>query len=88
MFGTITDIQVSPVVGYWVLPRVAVAAGPKYRYYKDIDTTTSIYGGKAYVQLVVIQDLNSFIPFGAHTGIFFTLRMNCLVLKPTSGNIH
>src|SRR5665647_2860751 len=25
MFGSITDIQVSPVVGFWVLPRIAIA---------------------------------------------------------------
>ena len=33
MFGTFTDIQLSPVVGYWVLPRLAIAVGPTYRYY-------------------------------------------------------
>ena len=45
-FGTITDIQVSPVIGYWVLPRVAVAVGPTYRYYKELHVATSLYGGK------------------------------------------
>ncbi len=70
MFGTITDIQVSPVVGYWLLPRVAAAVGPSYRYYKDRINSTAIYGGKAYLQFVVIQDINSVIPIGVHTGIF------------------
>jgi hypothetical protein len=81
MFGTITDIQISPVVGYWLLPRVAVAAGPDYRYYKDMDVATSLYGGKSYVQLVVIQDLNSFIPMGVHTGIFIHVEDELLSLK-------
>jgi hypothetical protein len=81
MFGTITDIQVSPVVGYWLLPRVAVAAGPDYRYFKEMDVATSLYGGKAYVQLVVIQDLNSFIPMGVHTGIFLHVENELLSLK-------
>ncbi len=35
-FGSITDIQVSPVVGIWLLPRLNVAVGPNYRYYRDI----------------------------------------------------
>src|SRR5664279_2012655 len=34
MFGTITDIELSPIVGYWLLPRLAIAAGPEYRFYK------------------------------------------------------
>jgi hypothetical protein len=80
-FGTITDIQISPVIGFWLLPRVAVAAGPTYRYYKDVDVATTLYGGKAYLQLVVIQDLNSFIPMGVHTGIFLHMEDELLSLK-------
>lgn len=81
LFGTITDIQVSPVIGFWVLPRIAVAAGPTYRYYKyQIDRTT-MYGGRSYLQLVVIKDLNSILPVGVHTGIFFHLEDELLSLK-------
>ncbi len=54
-FGTITDIQFSPVVGLWVLPRVAVAAGPNYRYFKDPYDATSIYGGKAYTEFIFLR---------------------------------
>lgn len=81
LFGSITDIQVAPVIGYWVLPRVAVAVGPDYRYYRDQNVATSLYGGKAYLQLVVIQDLNSIISFGSHTGIFFHIEDELLSLK-------
>jgi hypothetical protein len=80
-FGTITDIQVSPVIGYWLLPRIAIAVGPTYRYYKELDVATSLYGGKGYVQLVVIQDLNSFISMGVHTGIFLHAEDELLSLK-------
>jgi hypothetical protein len=34
-FGSITDIQLSPVIGLWVLPRLSIAVGPDYRFYKD-----------------------------------------------------
>ena len=81
LFGSVTDIQISPVVGYWVLPRIAVAVGPDYRYYKDVLSSTNIYGGKAYVKLVVIQDLNSIFPFGSHTGIFLHAEDELLSLK-------
>ena len=33
-FGTITDIEISPMIGLWVLPKLAVAVGPSYTYYK------------------------------------------------------
>ncbi len=31
-FGTVTDIDISPIIGLWLLPRLNIAAGPKYRY--------------------------------------------------------
>ena len=80
-FGTITDIQISPVVGLWVLPRLAVAVGPDYRFYKDTFNRTNIYGGKGYLQFVVIQDISSFIPIGGHTGIFLHCEDELLSLE-------
>ncbi len=80
-FGTITDIQVSPVVGLWVLPRIAVAAGPDYRFYKDTFDRTNIYGAKGYVQFVVFRDINSFLPLGIHTSIFLHLEDEWLSLE-------
>lgn len=80
-FGTITNIQVSPIIGLWVLPRVAVAVGPNYTFYKDPLDQTNIYGGKGYLQFIVIKDLNSVIPIGVHTGIFFHLEDELLSLQ-------
>jgi len=82
-FGTITDIQVSPVVGLWVLPRLAVAVGPDYRFYKYRYDRTSIYGGKCYMQFVIIKDINTFLPIGANTGIFLHIEDELLSLKST-----
>lgn len=80
-FGTITDIQVSPVVGFWVLPRIALAAGPTYRFYKDQLDKTSIYGGRGYMQFVIVQDLGSIIKGSGHTGIFLHTEDELLSLK-------
>jgi len=81
-FGTITDIQVSPVVGLWVLPRLAVAGGPNYRYYRDkiFDVKMSIFGGNAYLQYVLVRDINTLIPLGIHTGIFLHVEDELLNL--------
>ena len=85
-FGTYTNIQVTPMMGLWVLPRVAVAAGPNYQYYKDPYLETSIYGGDAYVQYVPLRDLNNIFPIGIHTGIFLQLEDELLSLESAVWN--
>ena len=80
-FGSITYINISPVVGLWVLPRVAIAAGPSFIYYKFYDEKTSIYGGRFYNQYVVLQDFNNIIPIGLHAGIFLHLEDEVLALE-------
>lgn len=80
-FGTLTNIEVAPIVGLWVLPRLAIAAGPNFTYYKYYDDETNMYGGKAYTQFVLIQDLNNVIPIGLHTGIFVHLEDEWLNLE-------
>lgn len=83
-FGTITNIEVSPVIGLWVLPRLAVAVGPSYSYYKYYDIKTDIYGGRSYVQFVVLRDLDKFIPLGIHTSFFLHLEDEMLSLESDS----
>ena len=83
-FGSVTDIQVSPVAGIWLLPRVAVAVGPTYRFYKDYFTKTDIYGGRTYLQFVIVQNLNSIIPIGSNTGIFLHLENELLSLESSA----
>jgi hypothetical protein len=80
-FGGITDIQLSPVVGFWLLPRLSVAIGPNYRFYKDYAGRTDIIGGSAYSQIVIIQDLNNLIPLGMHYGIFLQAEDELLSLE-------
>jgi hypothetical protein len=83
-FGTITDIQVAPIVGLWLRPRLAVAIGPNYRFYKDPVFRTDIYGGRAYSEFVFIQDLNSLIPLGIHLGFFLHAEDELLSLQSST----
>ncbi len=80
-FGTLTNIQVAPVVGLWVLPRLAVAAGPDFNYYKFYDDKTTMYGGKAYAQFLILQDLDNIVPLGVHMGIFLHLEDELMNLE-------
>jgi hypothetical protein len=80
-FGTYTNINVTPIVGLWVRPRVAIAAGPNFTYYKDPYFETTMYGGNAYVQYVPLKDLNNLVPIGLHMGIFIHLEDELLSLE-------
>jgi len=80
-FGTFTDIEVSPVIGLWVLPRVAVAAGPHFQYYKVFSSSTLIYGGKSYAEVLFLQDLHNVIPLGIHLGLFLHGEYEALSLE-------
>ncbi len=80
-FGTYTNIQLSPAVGIWVLPRLAIAAGPTYQFYKDPFGKTDIWGPRAYTQFLFIQDINNLIPIGVGIGIYSHIEYEGLSLK-------
>ena len=69
-FGTYTDIEVSPVIGLWVLPRIGIAVGPDFQYFKFMSNKTTIYGVKSYIEFIFLQDLDNIIPLGVHLGLF------------------
>jgi hypothetical protein len=69
--GTYTSIEINPVVGIWLLPRLAVAAGPGYEYMKYQNISTSIFSARGYLQFAVLKDIDKFIPLGVHSSIIF-----------------
>lgn len=73
-FGNVTNIEVSPLVGLQVLPRLSVGTGIKYRYYKVKGDPyrpdgSHIYGFNVFTRYHVIQSFADFIP-GLDMGIF------------------
>lgn len=80
-FGTITDIEIEPVAGLWLRPRIAVALGPTYRFYKDPVFRTDLYGGRVYSEFVFIKDLDAVIPMGVHLGFFLHAEDDLLSLQ-------
>jgi hypothetical protein len=76
-----TYIDLSPVVGFWILPRLNVAIGPKYEFYREYNYRSNIYGGRVYSQFVIVQDLNTVIPIGLNLGIFFDAEEELYSLK-------
>ncbi len=73
-FGTITFIELSPIVGYRVTPRLAPGFGIIYQYYRDktfrdVVFKTHIYGGRVFTRYLLVKDFNNVIPLGLHAGI-------------------
>jgi len=80
-FGSLTDIEIAPIAGFWVLPRIAVAAGPDYRFYSYYKDNTHIYGGKTYLELTLLRNINSVIPIGTNTDIIAHVEDQLLSLE-------
>lgn len=71
-FGTYAYIEASPVAGYWLAPRISVAAGPTFKYYKDPYGSSDVWGWKGYARFAIINDLSNIIP--SALGISFYLH--------------
>lgn len=59
-FGTITNIQVMPVVGYRILPRWNAGIGANYQFFQDNRVpsyNTHIYGGNAHTRVFILDNL-------------------------------
>jgi len=58
-FGTITQIDVSPIVGYKVSPRFLPGVGITYSYYSDkrYDYKNTLYGAKVFAQFFVFNNI-------------------------------
>ncbi|HUS86538.1 MAG TPA: hypothetical protein VMW76_04785 [Bacteroidales bacterium] len=79
--GSYSYVEVSPLVGLWLLPRFAVAAGPSFKYMSDPAGKTDVWGGKSYARLVVVNDINSFIPIGINMAIFLQTEYEALSFR-------
>ena len=81
-FGTYTYVEFSPVAGYWLAPRLSVAAGPSFKYYKDPYGSTDVWGGKAYTRLAVVNDLSNIIPSAWGISIYLHGEYEMLSFRP------
>lgn len=58
-FGTITNIDVSPLIGYEITQRLSAGLGATYKYYKNnsYDISTYIYGGRVFSRIQIFKML-------------------------------
>lgn len=84
-FGTITNIEISPLVGYYITPRLAAGTGIRFEYFKDkgyyAPYETAIYGGNIFTRYIIINNLGEGLNLGLNTGIFAQLEYEALSLE-------
>lgn len=85
-FGTVTDIEISPLAGIYLTPRLAVGPGIRYEYFKSnypgyVPYETHIYGGTAFARYMVIKDLSETIGLGLNFGLFGHAEYEILSLE-------
>ena len=86
--GTYTDIEVSPIVGYYVTPRWAVGVGIAYEYYNYKyhyppslgfeRFETHIWGGRLFTNYVIVNNVGDWIPLGFNFRIFAHVEYEAL----------
>ena len=85
MFGTVTNIEISPIMGYYLTPRLAAGAGIKFEYFRDkgyyAPYKTTIYGGNLFSRYTIIKNLGEGLNIGLNTGIFAQAEYEALSLE-------
>ena len=63
MFGSITLVDVSPTVGYFVTPKTLMGLGLTYQYFSqkwyDKRISSNIYGGRIYHEYVIYDNFGT-----------------------------
>ena len=60
-FGTITLIDVSPLIGYKITDRYSMGIGGTYTYYRDKRFnpayTSNVYGGRLFAKFIIWENI-------------------------------
>lgn len=95
-FGSLTIVELNPVVGYRFTPRLAVGIGGRYSYYNDRRSlyftntdsvisssrfNTHIYGGSVFTRYTLIKDLQNVLPLKIYGGIYAHAEYELLSLE-------
>jgi hypothetical protein len=73
-FGTITYINLAPIVGYRLTSRLTAGLGPIYIYerYKNYNLETSTYGGKVLASFTILRSSDINLNMGMSNIVFHT----------------
>ncbi len=76
-FGTLTYVDVAPMIGYHISDRFSAGLGPHYIYqsrkatpYYPFSYKTHVYGGKAFARFTLIRNAEQFLPINLFNELF------------------
>lgn len=63
-FGTVTLIELSPLIGYKVTPKFGIGISPSYKYYRimnynsqSVNLETNVFGGSVFARYMIIESI-------------------------------
>lgn len=67
-FGTVTLIEVSPLIGYKITPKFSIGLSPTYKYYSYNYTgygkiSTNVYGGSIFSRYFIFENIFAHVEF-------------------------
>lgn len=87
-FGSLTYIDISPLVGYHVLDRLSVGAGPHYIFQSQKATSrypyayqTHVFGLKGFAQFAFITNAERFLPINLFSDLFVHVEYEGMSLE-------
>lgn len=84
-FSSITQVDVSPIVGYNITDRLKAGIGATYQYYRDnrpqYNFETDIYGGRVFSSFIVVDEIKKILPFNSNgTALFLHAEVEMISL--------
>ena len=87
-FGSVTYIDIAPMVGYHVLDRLAIGLGPHYIYQSTnynssvpYDNSTHAFGIKGFGRFALITNAEEFLPVNLFSDLFVHAEYEWLSLE-------
>jgi hypothetical protein len=69
-FGTMTLIEISPLVGYNITPKFSIGLSPTYKYYKfndyygqNLDLKTNVWGGSIFSRYYIFDNVFAHVEY-------------------------
>jgi len=82
--GTVTFIDISPNLGYFIKPNLIAGIGTTYQFYHqsyyNAKFSSSIYGGRIFCEYIIIQNIKKVLPVKSNFAVFSHLEYEALNL--------
>jgi len=64
-FGNVTLVDISPLIGYKIYPRIGIGISPTYKYYAykydygtySVDEKSNVFGGSIFGRVIIYQNI-------------------------------